>query len=157
TFRAEATAVGGVARLEFLVDDALRAAVTAPPFRWDFDTSTASNGEHRLTVLAYDLAGNVGRATWSFTTQNDTWLPRPSIPRHYPHIRIAELAYSGTPFGALEDDLLRNSVDLVIPDRSYAQHIRDVAPATPQTVYTNVSSVYGGLLTDWLNYAAARG
>jgi hypothetical protein len=48
-------------------------------------------------------------------------------------------------------------VDLVISDPVYLSHIHAVAPNTPQLIYTNVSSVYLGLLTDWLNYADAHG
>ncbi len=46
-------------------------------------------------------------------------LPNPSellkiAADHYPHIRIAMLAYSGNPMGAVEDKLLKESVDLVV-------------------------------------------
>ncbi len=81
-----------------------------------------------------------------------------TIPRHYQHIRLAELAYSGTPLGAFEDQLLRNSVDLVITDTPYlSEHIDQVSPNTPQLSYINYSSVYQNLLTDWLSYADAKG
>src|SRR5262249_50277142 len=75
-------------------------------------------------------------------------LPRPTIPRHYPHIRIAMLAYSGNPMGAFEDNLLRNSVDLVVPNDRYMKHIAAVAPKTLQITYTNTSNLYLHLLTD---------
>jgi hypothetical protein len=78
---------------------------------------------------------------------------RPDVPRHYPHIRIALLAYHGNPMGAFEDRLLRDSVDLVVPDERYLEHIRKVAPNTPSLIYTNTSSLYLDLLTDWLAYA----
>src|SRR5262249_27857888 len=39
--------------------------------------------------------------------------------RHYPHIRVAMLAYTGTPVGTFESKLLRESVDLIIPNVSY--------------------------------------
>jgi hypothetical protein len=84
-------------------------------------------------------------------------LPRPVIPRHYPHIRIAMLAYAGNPMGAFEDRLLRESVDLVVPNVSYLKHIHAVAPKTPQLIYTNTSNLYLDLLTDWLQYADANG
>jgi hypothetical protein len=80
------------------------------------------------------------------------------IPRHYNHIRIAELAYSSLPIGSFEDQLLRNSVDLVVSDvTSLSEHIRDVAPTTPQLVYANTSNLYLNVLTGWLNYADAHG
>jgi hypothetical protein len=84
-------------------------------------------------------------------------LPRPAIPRHLEHIRIAMLAYRGAPFGAFEEQLLRNSVDLVIPHTGLLERIRAVAPNTPQLIYTNTSNLYLELLTDWLAYADRRG
>ena len=67
------------------------------------------------------------------------------------------LAYYGTPIGPYETNLLRNSVDLVIPNIRYLDRIDSLAPTTPQMLYTNVSNVYGELLTDWLNYADRKG
>jgi hypothetical protein len=78
---------------------------------------------------------------------------RPEIPRHHAHIRIAQLAYYGNPMAAFEDDLLREHVDLVVPETHFLDHIRSVAPKTPQLLYTNTSSLYFDLLTDWLTYA----
>jgi hypothetical protein len=81
-----------------------------------------------------------------------------SIPQHYNWIRIAELAYSGTPLGWYEDQLLRSSVDLVVTDTgALSQHINQVAPNTPQLGYMNYSSLYGSLLLDWDNWADAHG
>ncbi len=77
--------------------------------------------------------------------------------QHYPWIRVAELAYTGTPVGSFEQNLLRNSVDLVVPNSSYLQQFDALAPSTPQMLYTNVSNIYGELLTDWLNYADRHG
>src|SRR5262249_323046 len=56
-----------------------------------------------------------------------------------------------------EDRLLKNSVDLVIPNQAYLADINAVAPRTPQLLYTNTSSLYQSLLTDWLTYANAHG
>jgi hypothetical protein len=83
-------------------------------------------------------------------------VPRPDIPRHYPHIRIALLAYAGNPMGPFEDKLLKESVDVVVPEAHYMKHIHDVAPNTPQMLYTNTSNLYLELLTDWLNFADAH-
>lgn len=81
----------------------------------------------------------------------------PAIPRHYNHIRIAMLAYYGNPLGALEDRLLADSVDLVVPDARTMKHIKAVAPRTPQLLYTNTSNLYLDLLTHWLTFADASG
>jgi hypothetical protein len=83
--------------------------------------------------------------------------PPPDIPRHYPHIRIAMLAYNGNPMGPFEDELLRRSVDLVVPHPKYLQHIHDIAPRTPQLAYTNTSNLYLEMFTDWLNFADRKG
>jgi hypothetical protein len=147
----------GVTKVEFDVDGIVRAVATSGPFRWDLDTRTLANGEHSFTVLAQDAAGNAGRATILVTTRNDNTVTQPVIPRHYPHIRIAQLAYAGTPLGTFEDDLLRSSVDLVIPDVSYLRRIDSVSPDTPQLLYTNASTLYLDRLTDWLTYADAHG
>lgn len=80
----------------------------------------------------------------------------PNIPRHYQHVRVAQLAYFGTPLTAFEQNLLQNSVDLVVPNPAYLGTINASAPDTPQLVYTNVSNLYEGLLLDWLNYADAK-
>jgi hypothetical protein len=85
--------------------------------------------------------------------QDAPTVTRPALPRHYPHIRIAMLAYHGNPMGSFEDQLLRNSVDLVIPNDNAMKHIRQVAPKTPQLIYTNCSNLYLDLLTDWLDFA----
>jgi hypothetical protein len=82
---------------------------------------------------------------------------RPDVPRHHAHIRIALLAYYGNPMGPFEDDLLRKHVDLVVPEAKYLPHVREVAPGTPQLLYTNTSSLYFELLTDWLTFADAQG
>ncbi len=96
--------------------------------------------------------------TSSGSTGGSTTTMGPTIPQHYSWIRLADLAYSGTPLGSYEDQLLRNSVDLVVDDvPSISQHIAQVAPNTPQLAYINFSSLYGSLLTSWDNWADAHG
>jgi hypothetical protein len=159
--QATATDNVGVTRVEFYVDGVLQAVQTTPPaaspYTWNFETTSVANGSHTLLVLAYDAAGNIGQASETITTQNNTTLTRPTIPTHYPQIRIAELAYYGNPMGTFEDQLLTSSVDLVVSDAAYLQNIHTVSPGTPALIYTNVSNVYQGLLTAWLNYADTNG
>jgi hypothetical protein len=157
TVQATATDNAGVVRASLAVDGALRSSVATGPYRLSLDTTTMSNGTHTLTVLAYDAAGNVGSADVTVTIQNAGALPQPVIPQHLPHIRIAELAYAGTPLDSTAADLLKNSVDLVFPDPQNVSAISALAPKTPQLLYTNLSTVYGSLLTDWNAYADARG
>jgi hypothetical protein len=157
TFRV--TATGNPTRIEFRLDGVLRAVALSSPADWTFDTTTVVNGSHLLNVRAFDAAGNMGSVDYVFTTENEDAGPifTPTIPRHYTHIRIAQLAYGGNPMGAFEQNLLRNSVDLVIPNVQYLNTINTVSPNTPQLIYSNVSNLYQGLLTDWLAYADAKG
>jgi hypothetical protein len=83
---------------------------------------------------------------------------RPVVPRNFSHIRVAALAYHGTPIqNAYEQNLLRNGYDVVVPNLSFVDAIHAANKDTPQLVYTNVSNVYLGLLTDWLTYADRMG
>jgi hypothetical protein len=153
TFRAVAS--GSVARLEFRLDGLLRSVANSPVAQWTLDTTTLANGVHLLQVRAYDSEGNLGQAEYSFTTDNQGQDPLyvPNIPRHFSHIRIAQLAYSGNPMGSVERYLLQTAVDLVIPNVRYLALINDVAPQTPQLLYSNITNLYQQMLTDWLNYA----
>ena len=92
------------------------------------------------------------------TSSGSTQAAPPAIPQHDSWIRIAELAYSGTTLGVYEDQLLQNSVDLVVTDAGpLSQQIAQVAPNTPQLAYMNFTSLYGNLLTSWDAWADAHG
>lgn len=154
TFRAAVT--GSFNRVEFRLNNIVRAISATAPADWTFDSTTVDNGDYTLVVRAFDAAGNVTTKEFAFTVNNPNAapLPAPTIPKHYTHIRIAQLAYSGTPIGnAFEQNLLRNSVDLVIPNLQYLGAINTTSPNTPQLIYSNVSNLYQGLLSDWLEYA----
>ena len=157
TFRAAVT--GAATRVEFRLNNVLRAASATAPADWTFDTTTVTNGTYTLNVRAIDAAGNFGSADYTFAVNNPNAdpLPLPTVPQHYPNIRIAELAYTGNPMGPFEQQLLKNSVDLVIPNPQYLSTIQQSAPDTPQLIYSNVSNLYQGLLTDWLAYADRTG
>lgn len=79
-----------------------------------------------------------------------------SFPRHYSHIRLAQLAYNGTPVTDVERAQLANSIDLVIPNPRYLESFEQTAPDTPKIIYSNVSNVYQELLTDYLSFADAN-
>jgi hypothetical protein len=81
----------------------------------------------------------------------------PAVPRHYSWIRLADLAYYGTPLDSFAQSMLAHSVDLVIPNVAYLSTVAKYAPSTPQMIYTNVSNIYLDLLTDWLSYADKTG
>lgn len=50
----------GVARVDFLVDGAVRGSSSAAPYSFAWDTSTVAAGAHTLRAIAYDAAGNSG-------------------------------------------------------------------------------------------------
>jgi hypothetical protein len=147
----------GVVKVEFYLDGVLRATSAVAPYVWSFDTTTAGNGTHTLSAWAYGAAGNVGRASVTVTTNNATVLPRPTLPQHYPWIRLAELAYVGTPLDATAVQLLQNSVDLVVAAPALLGPLRSLAPSTPDLIYANFSNLYLDPLADWLAYADAHG
>src|SRR5205814_2195681 len=147
SFQAQADDDVGVAKVEFYVDDTLFKTETADAYQWSFKTKQAANGPHTLTVLAYDWAGNVGRASINVTVSNLD--PVPVIPRHYSYIRIAELAYSGNPMGTFEDQLLANSVHVAVAANSYLSEIASIAPTTSRLIYMNVANLYPHLSTSW--------
>ncbi len=75
----------------------------------------------------------------------------------YSHIRLAQLAYHGTPITDFEKTLLKNSVDLVVPNPLYLGTLEQAAAGTAKLIYSNVSNLYQTLLTDWLSYADRTG
>lgn len=158
TFRA--TVTGAFTRLEFRLNNVVRATSATSPALWTFDSTTVTNGTYTLVARAFDALGNVGSWSQVLTVSNPNRdpLPDPSIPRHYTHVRVAQLAYSGTPItNAFEQNLLRNSVDLVVPNPAFLQSVQNASPNTPQLIYSNVSNLYQDLLTSWLNYADRLG
>lgn len=156
--RAAASDNVAVNRVEFFVDGVRRSVDSQAPYEWAFDSSSASNGGHLLTAQAFDLAGNAASAFLPVLTQNADALPVVAIPRHFDHIRVAEVAYAQGQIGEFEKDLLRRAVDLVVTQGGQlTNQITAVAPNTPQLLYTNLSTLYQNLLTDWLAYADAHG
>lgn len=159
TFSAATTPVGAANRVEFRLDGVLKSATAAGTGVWTLDTTLVANGSHTLVVRAVDGAGNVGTGTLAFAVANPNPSPppaRPDLAQHASWIKIAQLAYDGTPIDAFTLDKLKNQVDLLIPNPKYLPAVDAVAPATPQIIYSNVSNLYQGLLTNWLDYADAN-
>jgi len=137
--------------------------VSTPPSRWnegnpiptaqDKPTNTPPPPTDSGTPPPLPTDG--GNTTPPPVPEGSTGLP--SISQHHDWIRIAQLAYHGTQFAEYENNLLRNHVDLVIPNLAYLEKIQQVAPGTPKLIYTNVSNIYLSLLTDWLSYADRSG
>src|SRR5207302_1336910 len=73
TVSANATASGGVASVAFQADGKqIGSPVTASPYAVSLNTTQLSNGQHTLTVMATDLAGNSGQASLAVTVSNAT-------------------------------------------------------------------------------------
>lgn len=62
----------GVTSIQFYVDGQLAASATTSPFSCSWNTTTAANASHSLTVKAYDAAGNVGSSSITVTVSNST-------------------------------------------------------------------------------------
>lgn len=147
---------GKIARADFLVDGDVVSRRDVGPFRMDLDTRNFANGQHTLTVRVWDAAGNSTETDLSIKFANAPKPTPPSVKRHFPHIRYASLAYYGTPMDETTQRLLKDSVDLVIPNQRYLSTINQLTPETPQYIYSNISNLYLGLLTSWLNEADAK-
>jgi len=160
-FRVAATAASSTVRhLEFRLDGKVRATRLGASSEWVLDTTLLANGPHELVIRALDDLGNPSVTTIRFATANANPTPtpeRPELSRKLSHIRIAQLAYSGTPLGDYERSKLSSSVDLVIPNARFQQTIANASPDTQQLVYSNISNLYGSLLIDWLNFADRTG
>jgi hypothetical protein len=73
TLAASASDNVGVARVEFLVDGALKGTDTTSPFSMTLDSTTLANAGHSLVAKAFDAAGNVGTSpAVAFTISNGT-------------------------------------------------------------------------------------
>lgn len=57
TVKAQATSDAGIAKVEFSVDDQVRATSTKAPYEYKWDTIDENEGRHTLVVNAYDGAG----------------------------------------------------------------------------------------------------
>ena len=155
-FTVQAEVSARVVRVEFKLDGRTLHAKSSAPADWTFDTATREPGPHELVVRAIDENGQVGTAAFPFTIAEPE-TGRPELARKFDHVRIAQLAYSSTPFGPFEADKVATAVDLVIPNVKFLDTIDAADPDVPQLIYTNVSNVYLDLLADWSNYADAAG
>ncbi len=70
TLLATATDNVGVVRVEFLVDGVRLGNVTSSPYQIVLDTRSLANGQHTVTAVAYDAAGNSASTVSSLTVYN---------------------------------------------------------------------------------------
>ncbi|MCD6147607.1 MAG: hypothetical protein J7J34_06385, partial [Thermoplasmata archaeon] len=67
TIEANAESGTGIEKVEFYVDDELKATLTAEPYSWTWDETAFFT--HTIKVIAYDNAGNTAtdeQAVWIF-------------------------------------------------------------------------------------------
>jgi hypothetical protein len=157
TIQVRATDNVKVERVQFYLDGALQNTDFGTPYAWTLDPNQFAAGQHTLVVRAYDTSNNQAQTSVSFYTRKSGPTDSLSITQHYSWIRLAELAYGGTPLSPFEQQLLKNSIDLVVANASYFSTITKLSPGTPRLVYTNVDNIYLGLLTDWDHYADSHG
>lgn len=157
-FTANATPPERVVSVEFRLNGVLRSTQSSVPTVWDLDTLGLPNGTHTLAVRVVDADGYAGTATLTFTVQNSGGgsVAPPEV-RKYSHIRLAQLAYAGNPMGAYEQQLARDSLDLIVPNTRFLNQLENATADTPKVIYSNISNLYGDLLTNWFEYAAANG
>jgi aqualysin 1 len=77
----EATAsdLHGISRVEFYDGGTLLGSDDSAPYSLAWDTRTAPNGSHTLTVKAFDSVGNAGQAQIAVTIDNDVTPPTVSV------------------------------------------------------------------------------
>ncbi|MGV9170823.1 MAG: Ig-like domain-containing protein, partial [Promethearchaeia archaeon] len=61
----------GIDRVEIYVDDTSLTNLTSEPFLYEWNTTTVADGDHNITVRAYDEAGNHADTQVSVSVQNE--------------------------------------------------------------------------------------
>lgn len=62
----------GVARIEILVNDLVKATSSSDTISWSWDTSAVSDGTYSITARAYDAANNSSSSTITVSVHNNT-------------------------------------------------------------------------------------
>ncbi len=155
TLTTTATPASDVVTVQSFIDSTLRNTTNQVPASWVLDTTSLANGNHTWDVRIVRTDGSVVTRQFLFSVDNTapSTPTNPDSTRKYSHIRLAQLAYSANPLGSYELNLAKNSLDLVVAHNSFLKKLETAAPNTTKVVYTNVSNLYLGLLTDWLAYA----
>ena len=117
TVAAVATDDVGVVQVEFFVDGTLIGSDTTNVFDVQWDTSGVANGDHELTALARDAAGNeTGSAPLTVTVVNDSQAPTVSVtsPGDGDNVagQILITASASDDVGVIEVDFLVNNVSI---------------------------------------------
>lgn len=71
TLAARAESGAGIDKVEFQIDDQLRATDTSVPYEYAWDTLADTEGAHKVTVTAFNSNGQTQRATLTLTIDNE--------------------------------------------------------------------------------------
>jgi len=157
TFVVEATPADRIERIEFVLDGKLRATGSSTPGVFEIDVDTLPGGDHELIANILDIDGRSISKSLAFSTAAKTAPNSPAEVRKYDHIRLAQLAYSSNPMGESEKQIFDEHLDLVVANESFLDEFESASAETPKAIYSNITNIYRGLLTDWLAYADAVG
>lgn len=67
TIDADASDDKGVTKVEFYIDNVLKATDTSPPYKWNWDTTKNKSGAHNLKAKAYDTINQTAEHTIQVT------------------------------------------------------------------------------------------
>lgn len=98
---ASATDATGVKRVEFYIDGSLRASLTQAPYQFTLDTTTLTDGPHRLRAVAVDVANNQSQILFDFMVDNTA--PSLAIRQPSPGAQlsgVAQIGVDSTDFGS---------------------------------------------------------
>lgn len=114
---------GTISKVELYVDGALKYTSNTPPYVFNLDTTTFSNGSHALFAKAYDAAGNIGQTdNVTVTVTNFVATPPP------PPVTNAA-ATLAAPVFTISDALLALRIAVGAVNATPEQRVRaDVAP-----------------------------
>ena len=71
----DATDNKGITKVEFYVNNTLKATKTVAPYEYTFDSKSVSNGSVTVKAKAYDAANNTAEATINVTVNNENQPP----------------------------------------------------------------------------------
>ena len=187
TLSASASDNVGVTKVEFYVDNVLKATSTSSPYQASIDSTTLSNSTHSLVAKAYDAAGNVGTSSAvsfsvanssgtatelvknnSFESGTTSWTQTSGVINN----TASEPAHTGSykawldGYGSAHTDYVRQSITIPATATKatldFFMHI-DTAETTTSTVYDTLSvqviTSAGKYVTlaTWSNLNAATG
>jgi len=71
----------GIQKVEFYIDGAIKKAVSASPYEYTWDSTTVSDGTHKILAKAYDTSGNTASTEVTVNVKNsNTNITPPPMP-----------------------------------------------------------------------------